>query len=258
MRADSRCLFRKAFSARPAARCTPRGGNGAPTADSTKARPNAKHKAGASWKRSSLSLNSAPAPAGKRNGALALPNARPGSGFAGNSRAARNPSGLSSVVMEPSSNRSNRLPKVSSARGGGDAADGAGPARSRDRGSRPALHSRGRTRRGHRVRHSSRDLPAPKIRSRVVVRVRRVAAANADSVAAVAAGVVVARHHRNHRRSDKDRRLERRRHVNPNRIVFSSGLMWRRLSSRRFVDCCGLRRRFRRRPVHQQVAHCAL
>ena len=205
MRADSRCLFQKVFSVRPAARCTPRGGNGVRIAGSTRVRPSATPRAGASWKRSSLSFSSERGPGGRTSVAPARRSALPESAGADSRRAVRNPSGLNSVARAPSSNRSNRYKKGNSARAGGDAVDVAERGHLRDQAKPSARRSRSRTRRGHRGRHSSNALPVPKLRRRAAVRVlKAVAPANADSAAAAAgaAGAVGARRRQNHQRND--------------------------------------------------------
>lgn len=200
MRADSRCLSRKAFSAPPAARHTPRGGNGVPIAASMGPRQSAMLTAGGSWRRRSPNSSSAPEN-GRKTSAVPLPhNAPHGSAAAEHRRGARNPSARSSAAKaQPSSNsRSNRSPKVSSAHAGG----GAAVAVARDSklgGSQPRARSRAlhrislaRSDRGPKARGRDRPRLHPRDRLRLhPVKVARVAAI-ASAASAAGAAVVVA------------------------------------------------------------------
>jgi hypothetical protein len=169
-----------------------------------KARPSAMLRAGASWKRSSLSFSSAPASVGRTNVVPARPSGHPESVGADSNRAVKNPSGLNSAAKARSSNRNNRCRKGNSARAGGDAVGAAAPVHSLDQARPPELHSgRSRIRCAHRGLHNSLALPEPKIRRRAAVKVPKVVAgANDDSVAGAAEGVAGARHRRSHQRSD--------------------------------------------------------
>lgn len=200
MRADSRCLFRKAFSAPPAARHTPRGGSGVPTAGSMRLRPGATRRAGDSWRRRSPSSSSGLENERRTTGVPVQRSARLANAAADRSRAARNRNVLSSAVKVPlrSNNNSSRSRKGSSVHAGAGAAVVA--ARDRQPGDRkararsPALHRIriSLARRDRLSRRSSRVSGGdpPRLHPLKVARVGAIASA-ASAAGAVVVGAVV-------------------------------------------------------------------
>lgn len=216
MRADSRCLSQKAFSAPPAARHTPRGGNGVLTAVSMRARPDARRRAAASWKRSLRSSSSAPENSARRAiAAQARPSVLLASAAADSNRAARSPSGLSSGLPNnrdssrnrPSSQRSSLLEPRVRLRGHAGAAAAAAAVWAVLRSLRAKAHARRRLRRTRRI--GSLDRPSSLGRRARRTPPRRAAgklvkaAAIASDASAAAGGVVgVGRHLQSRRASD--------------------------------------------------------